>query len=127
MVRGRPIQKGQVLNPGGKPKKDPIVKKFQETTYKDFIDNLQQLGSLPRDELKEIVANPKTPVFKLIFARVLFDAQNGKIESQKMLFERLWGKVKETDLDPKVLDINPRPLKDATPEQIQLILKEVGK
>lgn len=119
--RGRPFQKGQSGNPGGGLKKSPIVKKFQQTTYEDFINHLQHLGSLARDDLQAIVKDPKTPVFQLIFARVLFDAQNGKVESQKILFDRLWGKVKETDIEPAML-ANHRPLQNATPEQLKNIL-----
>lgn len=97
---GRKFQKGEVHNPGGRPKKDPLVKAFQETKYKDFVHKLQCFGSMPKEDLKEIVSDPKTTVFDLVFARILFDAAQGKADARQVLLDRLWGKVKEMEITP---------------------------
>jgi len=95
MAIGRPFKKGQSGNPNGKPKKDPIIREFQATTYKDFILKLQKYGTFSKEELKEIVDNPKTQTFDLIFIRILYDAMHGKADARQVLLERLWGKVKD--------------------------------
>lgn len=97
---GRKFEKGNCANPGGRPKKDPMVREFQETSYKDFVSKLQQFGSMPKEELKEIVKDPQTTVFDLVFARILFDAAQGKADARQVLLDRLWGKVKEMEITP---------------------------
>ena len=97
-VWGTPFQKGKSGNEGGRPKKDPIIRKFQETKYKDFIDKLQMFGSMSKGELKELVKDNSIMAFDAVFARVLFDSMEGKDKARDCLFDRLWGKVKEANI-----------------------------
>ena len=88
------FQKGVSGNPGGKRKKDPTIKAFQETSYKDFINKLQEFGSMSPAQMKEIVQAPDAKMFDVIFGRILYDASQGKADARQILLERLWGKVK---------------------------------
>lgn len=97
-VIGRPFKKGESGNPLGKPKKDPIIRAFQETKFKDFIDKLQMFGSMGVGELKEIVEDEGTVAFDAVFARVLYDSTKGKDKARDTLFDRLWGKAKEAEV-----------------------------
>lgn len=83
-------------NPGGKSNKDAEIKAFKECTYKEFIDKLQHFGYLTQLEMKQIIQDPKTPMFDLVFSRILFDASRGKQYAVAVLLDRLWGKVKDT-------------------------------
>lgn len=93
-VRFKPGVSG---NPGGRPK-DPVVKAIRETTLRDFLKKLQELGKKSKDEIELIVEDSKTPMFDLVFARILVDAANGKSDARQVLLDRLWGKVKEMDI-----------------------------
>lgn len=98
-IVGKPFPKGSSGNPGGRNKIDPEISKFKQMTYQDFIDKLQEFGALNTTQLKAVVENKETPVFQLIFARILFEAQKGNMKAMQMLLERLWGKPKDTDID----------------------------
>ncbi len=91
------FKKGVSGNPSGRPKADKTVRQFQETTYKDFISKLQLFGGMAKSELKQVVDDPSTAVFDLIFARILYDAMAGKSDARQVLLDRLWGKVKEME------------------------------
>lgn len=93
--KGRPFQKGNVANPGGRPKVDPIIAKFKQTTYADFIDTLQRYGSYTIPEMRAIQDDPSTTMFQRIFGTVIVKAAEGDKDARRELFERLWGKVKE--------------------------------
>jgi len=95
---GRRFEKGNCANPGGRPKKDPIIKEFQETKYKDFVNKLQMFGSMSKGELKDIVKDDSVVAFDAVFARVLYDSAEGKDKARDTLFDRLWGKAKEAEV-----------------------------
>ncbi len=95
---GKRFQPGVSGNPSGGKKKDPLVRQFQETTYKDFIAKLQMFGTISTAELKAIAKDPSTTVFDLVFAQILLDASAGKADARQVLLDRLWGKVKEMDV-----------------------------
>lgn len=92
---GRKFKKGEVHNPGGRPKKDPIVAKFQEMTYKEFIERLQKFGRSKKKDIKKVIDDPNSELFDLIYCRHLYDALNGNDKARESLYNRLWGKVKD--------------------------------
>lgn len=98
------FKKGQSGNPSGKPKKDPLIKEFQALSYKDFILKLQKYGTFTKRQLSEIVDDPSTQSFDLIFIRILYDAMNGKADARQVLLERLWGKVKDMEVTSSFSD-----------------------
>ncbi len=123
-IVGKPIQKGQVLNPGGRPKVAPHLKKFKAKTYEEFIESLETMGNWTQDDLKELVFNGKSKNMPIIFGRFLLECQRGNMQAMKLLFEYLWGKPKE--FDPASIPasaVNVRPLQNATPEQLKSLIE----
>ena len=93
--RGRPFQKGKSGNPGGSPKKDPIIQQFKQTSYKDFINQLQKYGTLSRTEMAVELQRPDATMFEIMFGQIVASAAKGDKDARQVLLERLWGKVKE--------------------------------
>lgn len=92
---GRKFEKGKSGNPGGLSKKKREVLAFQQLKYEEFIDRLQLYGQNNKQEIKNVIDNPNTQVFDLIFCRHLYDAMKGDSPSRESLYNRLWGKVKD--------------------------------
>lgn len=101
---GRPFEKGNNANPGGRPKKDPKIAAFQISKYEDFIENMQIFGDMPMRQLSIEKNNEDMPAFAAVCANIVYDAAWGGKEFRKdarqILLERIWGKPKETDLNP---------------------------
>lgn len=97
---GRKFQKGQSGNPGGVSKVARAMKNFQKLSHEEFLTKLQLFGSATKAQLQEILDDPETKVFDLIFIKILHDAVEGKSDARQVLLERLWGKVKEMDITP---------------------------
>lgn len=92
---GVKFQKGVSGNPSGKPRQDPTIRAFKETTYKDFITHLQRYGSFSAAEMKADLERPDATMFELIFGKIIAQAAAGEKDGRQVLLERLWGKVKE--------------------------------
>lgn len=67
-VRGRPIQKGQVLNPGGRPK---IPEEFKQLAKENSLVALQKVI--------EILNNPKSK-------------NSERLKAAEIIMDRAWGK-----------------------------------
>lgn len=96
---GKRFQKGVSGNPGGGRKKDPLIKQFQDTTYKEFVESLQLYGKMKREQVAAIAKDPETKMFDLIFVNIVAKAAQGDKDARAVLMDRLWGKPKETDLN----------------------------
>lgn len=90
------FQKGQSGNPSGRPKTDPIIKKFKETTYKEFIETLQKYGTMTREEVNQDLKRPDATMFEVMFGNIVSQAAKGDKDARSLLIDRLWGKVKES-------------------------------
>jgi hypothetical protein len=90
----KPFKPGQSGNPGGLSKKKRAEIAFKQTSYQDFILKLQTYGASPQHELDQVIKNPDTPAFDLMFVRIFNDAINGKSDARNIILDRLWGKVK---------------------------------
>lgn len=107
--------KGQSGNLSGKPKQDPVIAQFKATTYADFIEHLQLYGTYNRKEMDDVLKDPKTKMFDLIFANIVSQAAKGCKHARQVLLDRLWGKVKEVheittksdDLEDKIKLLSP--------------------
>ncbi len=95
MPKGRPFVKGQSGNISGRPKQKAHIAEFRQTSYEDFINQLQKYGSLTKEEMQEDLNRKDATMFELIFGRILVDAAKGERDARQVLFERLWGKVKD--------------------------------
>ncbi len=92
---GRKWPKGLSGNPGGRPKADPAIRAFKETTYKDFITHLQKYGNFTQKEIEIEVKRPDASMFELMFTNIVSGAAKGDKDARAVLLDRLWGKVKE--------------------------------
>lgn len=89
------FKKGVSGNPGGRPKKNPVIEDFKKTSYEDFITQLQKYGSMSKDEMQYDITRKDATMFEIVFGRILIDAAKGERDARNCLLDRLWGKVKD--------------------------------
>jgi len=118
-----PFKKGEVHNPNGRPKKIETVLrdyflaeaniKLSKSQVEDIIKNVL---SKTRAELMELAKNDELPFWiSLIAKKAARDYDKGSIHILDVLFDRVYGKPKETaDVNQTVqgavtitLDLNP--------------------
>lgn len=118
----KPFPKGQSGNPGGKPKKDLAIKAFRETTYDQFIANLQKYGSLSREQMAEELRRPDATMFELMFGNIVASAAKGDDRARQLLIDRLWGKVKENiDFNVRLKTMSDQELLDLGKQAIKVL------
>lgn len=96
-VIGRPIQKGQVLNPGGRPKEVAHVKELARQWTTEAIQTLAK-----------IMADESAP-------------HNARVKASESLLDRAWGKAEST---VNVKDV--RDVRDLSTAEILAALATVG-
>jgi len=100
----KPIQKGQVLNPNGRPKKiETILKDVFLAEYNTKLTNSQAqdiikgLLTKSRSELIDLAKNDDLPFWiSMIAKKATRDYERGSIHLVELLFDRVYGKPKET-------------------------------
>ena len=100
----KPIQKGQVLNPNGRPKKiETILKDVFLAEYNTKLTNgqaqdiIKGLLTKSRSELIELAKNDDLPFWiSMIAKKATRDYDRGSIHLVELLFDRVYGKPKET-------------------------------
>lgn len=116
----KPFKPGQSGNPLGRPKADPAIKAFKETTYRDFLNSLQKYGAMDPEDLKVELEKPGITVFEVMFGNIVQGAMKGDKDSRNVLLERLWGKVTEkhevADLRKELADVSDERLIDLVKE-----------
>jgi hypothetical protein len=94
--RGKPIQKGQVLNPRGAnahSKDTKIMRQVTAATYKEVADLILE-GNV--EGLKSIVSNPASSVMRIWIAKAAATAiQKGDLGPLEQILNRAIGKPKE--------------------------------
>jgi hypothetical protein len=91
------IQKGQILNPNGRPKK--YVSLLKESGYKlsEINDTIQTMMAMDLDELADVFKNPKATVLERTIANAMRKSlEKGSLYSLETLLTRVYGKPKET-------------------------------
>lgn len=79
---------GQSGNPGGRPKAKITIDRLREI--------IEKLAFLTRDELQELIANPKTVMIELQFASIMAQAaKSGDYSRMSFILDRVVGKVAE--------------------------------
>ena len=99
----KPIQKGQVLNPNGRPKKiETILKDVFLAEYNTKLTNgqaqdiIKGLLTKSRSELIELAKNDDLPFWiSMIAKKATRDYERGSIHLVELLFDRVYGKPKE--------------------------------
>jgi hypothetical protein len=99
-----PIQKGEVRNPTGRPKKissiiqDVFLEEHNIKLTKSQTDEIiKSILTRNKKELIELAKNEELPFWiSLIAKKAQMDFEKGSIEVIEKLFDRVYGKPKET-------------------------------
>lgn len=85
----KPFKKGISGNPSGRPK---------DLLTKDKVDQIiARFSFMNRQDLQEVVQNPKTPMIEIMIASVMVQAaKTGDYSRLEAILSRSVGKVKET-------------------------------
>jgi len=92
----KPIKKGEVRNPNGRPKK--LKGLLQREGYKisEINDTIQIMMNMDVEELKKIFSDPKSTILEMTVANALRKSmEKGKLDSMETLLTRVYGKPKE--------------------------------
>ena len=91
------IQKGQVLNPTGRPKKYITLLKEQGYKLSEVNDTIQVMMAMDLEELKSVWENPKATILEKTIANAMRKSlEKGSLYSLETLMNRVYGKPKET-------------------------------
>jgi hypothetical protein len=92
---------GQSGNPNGRPKGGAVAQALRKMTHGEFLNKLELYGAMTKRDLKTVVDDMGTIVLDGIFAGLLYDASVlRKDKARDTFFDRVWGKPKETEIDP---------------------------
>lgn len=111
-----PAKKGEVRNPTGRPKKvDTILKEIFLDEYNVKLSKSQTeeiikgVLSKTRSELMELAQNEELPFWiSMIANKATKDYKKGSIHLLELLFDRVYGKPKETvdqSIEAKVINV----------------------
>jgi len=100
----KPAQKGEVRNPNGRPKKvETILREVFLDEYNTKLTNgqaqdiIKGLLTKSRSELVELAKNDELPFWiAMIAKKATRDYERGSIHLIELLFDRVYGKPKET-------------------------------
>lgn len=128
MPEGRRIQKGQVLNPAGRPKLPTEIREAQKLTRTEFERLLQKFIWMPKDKLEEFYGNPEILMIDAMIASIIMRAVNdGCTVRLNFLLDRLIGKSKFNDGDDATTNVQiEKPVSFAGPTFI-VEMNENGK
>jgi len=91
-----PVQKGEIRNPNGRPRKYVSLLKEQGYKVSEINDTIQAMMSMDLEELKSVWDNPKATVLeKTIAAAMRKSLEKGSLYSLETLLTRVYGKPKE--------------------------------
>lgn len=91
-----PVQKGEIRNPNGRPRKYVSLLKEQGYKLSEINDTIQAMMAMDMDELKKVWDNPKATILeKTIAAAMRKSLEKGSLYSLDTLLSRVYGKPKE--------------------------------
>jgi hypothetical protein len=103
---GKKMQKGQTLNPNGRPRK--YVSLLVEQGYKrsEINDTIQAMLSMNMEELKEVFDNKNATILEKTIANAMRKSlEKGTLYSIETLLSRVFGQPKqETQTELKMVD-----------------------
>lgn len=119
----KPVQKGEVRNPNGRPKSmiRRVVEEVESTldvrvTKRDVGAIFSYVNSLPRHEVKALAMNQEIPAFISVVANaILGDIDNKELKNSQWMMEFQFGKASqaiqvEQKVDEKI--VNPKIMSD---------------
>jgi poly-beta-hydroxyalkanoate depolymerase len=93
----KPVQKGEIRNPNGRPRKYVSLLKEQGYKLAEINDTIQAMMSMDLEELKTVWDNPKATILeKTIASAMRKSLEKGSLYSLETLLTRVFGKPKET-------------------------------
>lgn len=91
-----PVQKGEIRNPNGRPRKYVSLLKEQGYKLSEINDTIQVMMSMDVTELKLVYDNPKATILEKTIAGAMNKSlQKGSLYSLDTLLTRVYGKPKE--------------------------------
>jgi hypothetical protein len=99
--RGKPplhtrFKKGQVTNPGGRPKTPPDIAKARRLNQIELDRLINKYLWMDRDTMKARLADPDTPMMEIMIGSIVAKAaQNGDQQRLEFILTRIIGKVKD--------------------------------
>ena len=91
-----PVQKGEIRNPNGRPRKYVTLLKEQGYKLSEINDTIQVMMSMNMEELNEVYKNPKATIIEKTIANAMNKSlQKGSLYSLDTLLTRVYGKPKE--------------------------------
>lgn len=99
------IQKGQVLNPKGRPRK--FVPMLKDYGYKlsEINDTIQVMMAMTLDELKAVWDDPKATILEKTIANAMKKSlEKGSLYSMETLLNRVYGKPVENQMNMNISD-----------------------
>lgn len=92
--RGKPIKKGQVLNPRGRGASIPISKLFKESTAAVVGEIYRELMQFTEPQLQALCNNDATPILHKNIAQVLLrDNKNREMDYSERVLNRIIGPI----------------------------------
>jgi hypothetical protein len=89
--------KGETMNPNGRPRKYVSVLKEQGYNLWEINDTIQTMMAMDVQELKAVYDNPKATILEKTIANAMVKSlQKGSLYSLETLLTRVYGKPKET-------------------------------
>lgn len=115
---------GQSGNPRGAAAHDPLVKSFKKTSYQEFIIALQKYGTMTAQELRDDLARPEVTMFEKIFGKIVEQASEGDYVARQLLIDRLWGKLKDSDVNINMTSLSDLELIERAKEAIKFFSQQ---
>lgn len=92
----KPIQKGEVRNPNGRPKKLKGLLTRQGYKLSEINDTIQIMMLMDLEDLKKTFEDPKSTILEKTVANALRKSmEKGKLDSMETLLTRVYGRPKE--------------------------------
>jgi hypothetical protein len=103
---GRKMQKGQTLNPNGRPRKYVSLLVDQGYKRSEINDTIQAMLSMNMEELKEVFDNKNATILEKTIANAMRKSlEKGTLYSIETLLSRVFGQPKqETQTELKMVD-----------------------
>lgn len=91
---GRPFQKGQSGNPGGRHKLPEDIRKARALNQVELERTVNRFLYMDRAQVQEAIKNPETPMIDLMVASIMAQAaQKGDERRLEFILQRMIGRV----------------------------------
>lgn len=93
----RPVQKGEIRNPNGRPRKYVSLLKMQGYKLSEINDTIQAMMAMNLEELGEVYTNKDATILERTIAQAMKKSlDKGSLYSLDTLMSRVYGKPQES-------------------------------